>query len=160
MNAASSAVSVQRRPILLAIFTGGLAAGAFDLTTAFITYGWGVPRAIASGLLGARSFQGGIATWILGVILHFVIAFSAATVYCLASRKLEFLKEHFFVCGLFYGIAVFLVMNLVVLPLSAVPFKVGPFTVRAMIQGLLVHMFLIGLPISLSLRQFSRQASI
>ena len=155
MNAASPVVSVQRRPILLAILIGGLTAGAFDLTSAFITYGWGVPRGIASGLLGARSFQGGIATWILGVFLHFVIAFSAATVYCLASRKLDFLKDHFFVCGLFYGIAVFLVMNLVVLPLSALPFKVGPFTVRTLIQGLLVHMFLIGLPISFSLRKFS-----
>ncbi len=156
MIAASPAVSIQRRPILLAILIGGLAAGAFDLTSAFITYGWGVPRGIASGLLGARAFQGGVATWILGVVLHFVIAFSAATVYCLASRKLEFLRDHFFVCGLFYGIAIFLVMNLIVLPLSAVPFKVGPFTVRAMIQGLLVHMFLIGLPISFSLRQFSK----
>ncbi len=156
MIAASPAVSIQRRPILLAILIGGLAAGAFDLTSAFITYGWGVPRGIASGLLGARAFQGGVATWILGVVLHFVIAFSAATAYCLASRKLEFLRDHFFVCGLFYGIAIFLVMNLIVLPLSAVPFKVGPFTVRAMIQGLLVHMFLIGLPISFSLRQFSK----
>jgi len=156
MIAASPALSIQRRPILLAILIGGLAAGAFDLTSAFITYGWGVPRGIASGLLGARAFQGGVATWILGVVLHFVIAFSAATVYCLASRKLEFLRDHFFVCGLFYGIAIFLVMNLIVLPLSAVPFKVGPFTVRAMIQGLLVHMFLIGLPISFSLRQFSK----
>jgi len=155
MNAASPVVSVQRRPILLAILIGGLTAGAFDLTSAFITYGWGVPRAIASGLLGARSFQGGVASWILGVFLHFVIALAAATVYCLASRKLDFLKYHFFVCGLFYGIAVFLVMNLVVLPLSALPFKVGPFTVRALIQGLLVHMFLIGLPISFSLRKFS-----
>ena len=115
-----------------------------------------MPRAIASGLLGARAFQGGVVTWILGVVLHFVIAFLAATVYCLASRRLEFLKDHFFVCGLFYGVAVFLVMNLVVLPLSAVPFKVGPFTVRAMIQGLLVHMFLIGLPIAFSLRKFSK----
>src|SRR5438094_422863 len=105
MNTASHAVSVQQRPILLAILAGGLVAGAFDLTTAFITYGWGVPRAIASGLLGARAFQGGAATWILGVILHFVIAFSAATTYCLASRRLGFLREHFFVCGLFFGIA-------------------------------------------------------
>ena len=156
MNAASHGVSVQRRPVLWAILAGGLAAGTFDLTTAFITYGRGVPRAIASGLLGSRAFQGGAATWILGVVLHFLIAFLAASIYCLASRKLAFLKDHFFVCGLFFGIAVFLVMNLVVLPLSAVPFKVGPFTVRAMIQGLLVHMFLIGLPISFSLRRFSQ----
>jgi hypothetical protein len=98
---------------------------------------------------------GGLATWLLGVGLHFVIAFSAAAVYSAASRKLEFLKPHWFVCGLFYGIAVFLVMNLIVLPLSAVPFKVGPFAVAVLIQGLLVHMVLIGLPISFSVRRLS-----
>jgi len=156
MHAVSPAVAAPRPRILPAILAGGFAAGTFDLTAAFISYGWAVPRAIASGLLGARSFQGGFATWVLGVVLHFLIAFSAATVYCLASRKLDFLREHFFVCGVFYGIAVFLVMNLIVLPLSAVPFKVGPFTVRTLIQGLLIHMFLIGLPIAFSLRKLSK----
>lgn len=152
-------VSVQTAPakvsLLPAILIGGGVAGTLDITSAFITFGWGVPRAVASGLLGSKAFQGGTGTWILGLALHFLIAFGAATIYCLASRKLEFLAPHFFVCGLFFGIAIFLVMNLVVLPLSAVPFKVGPFSVRGMIQGLLVHMFLIGLPISFSLRKFA-----
>ncbi len=155
-SATSAALAVAKPKILLPILIGGLVAGMFDLISAFITYGWGVPRAIASGLLGSRAFQGGIGTWILGVVLHFVLAFGAAGIYCLSTGKLEFLKPHFFVSGLFYGIAVFLVMNLIVLPLSAVPFKVGPFTVHAMIQGLLVHMFLIGLPIAFSARQFSK----
>jgi hypothetical protein len=151
----SIAVGVAKPKLALPILVGGLVAGGFDLITAFITFGWGVPRGIASGLLGSRAFQGGVGTWILGVVLHFVIAFGAASIYCLSTRKLEFLKPHFFVCGLFYGIAIFLVMNLVVLPLSAVPFKVGPFTVHGLIQGLLVHMFLIGLPIAFSARKFS-----
>jgi hypothetical protein len=149
-------LKVQRRKTLFSILVGGLTAGGLDLISAFITYGWGVPRVIASGLLGGKALRGGFGVWMLGVALQFFIALCAAAVYSAASRKLEFLKDHFVVCGLFYGIAVFLVMNLIVLPLSAVPFKVGPFTVAALIQGLLVHMFIIGLPISFSVRQFSK----
>jgi len=145
----SSSEAIKKRT-LLAVIIGGLTAGAFDLTSAFISFGWGTPRAIASGLLGSSAFQGGTATWLLGVALHFFIALSAAAIYCVASWKLEFLRQHFVVSGMFFGIAIYLVMNLIVLPLSAVPFKVGPFTVHAMIQGLLVHMILIGLPISAS----------
>jgi hypothetical protein len=154
-SATSATFAAAKPKILLPILIGGFVAGMFDLITAFITFGWGVPRGIASGLLGPRALQGGIGTWILGVVLHFTIAFGAAGIYCLSTGKLEFLKPHFFVCGLFYGIAIFLVMNLIVLPLSAFPFKVGPFTVHGLIQGLLVHMFLIGLPIAFSARKFS-----
>jgi len=156
VTTAFSSESAQRQTLLLPILVGGLVAGAFDLIAAFVTFGWGVPRAIASGLLGARAFEGGTAVWILGVFLQFFIAVSAAAIYCLSSRKLRFLRDHFLVCGLFYGVAIYLVMNLIVLPLSAVPFKVGPFTVAAMRQGLLVHMLIIGLPISFSLRRFSK----
>jgi len=149
--------SLAQRPGALApIVVGGLAAGVLDATSAFITFGFGMPRAIASGLLGAKAFQGGTATWILGLLLHFFITVCAAAVYWLASRKLEFLRTHFFVCGLFYGIAVFLVMNLVVLPLSAIPFPVGPFTVAGLYKGLLAHMLLVGLPIALSLRYLGK----
>jgi len=139
----------------LPILVGGLTAGAFDLIAAFISFGWGSPLGIASGLLGRRALAGGAGIWILGVILHFVIAGSAAAVYYFASRRLPFLKRNFVVCGLFYGIAVFLAMNLVVVPLSAVPWKTGSFSLPGLIQGLLVHMFLIGLPISISTWRFS-----
>ena len=136
------------RPILV----GGALAGTFDLTAAFITFGLGNPRLIAGGLLGKQALQGGAGTWILGVVLHYFIAFSAAAIYCLSSRRLSFLKDHWLVCGLFYGIAVFLVMNLIVLPLSAYHFM-GPYQYRGLLQGILVHMLIIGLPISLSLRK-------
>jgi hypothetical protein len=155
MNVVSGASSVQQPKPLLPILVGGVIAGAVDLIAAFILYGLKVPLVIAGGLLGPTARQGGPATYILGVTLQFVIAISAAWVYYAASRKLEFLKEHPFVCGLFFGIAVFLVMNLIVLPLSALHAK-GPFRLEGLIQGLLVHMFLIGLPISLSVRRYSR----
>jgi len=94
--------------------------------------------------------------WILGLFLHFVIAYSAAAIYCLTSRKLTFLREHFIVCGLFYGIAIYLTMSLIVLPLSAVPFKIGPFTVATLRHDILMQMLIIGLPISFSAWKFSK----
>ena len=79
----------------------------------------------------------------------------AAAVYYAAGRKLEFLRTHPFVCGLFFGIAVFLVMTLIVLPLSALH-STGPFTLDVLIRQVLIHMILVGLPISYSVRQFAR----
>lgn len=128
---------------LLAIAVGGLTAGALDLTQASILFGWRVPLTIAAGLLGRGAFHGGIVTYFLGVLLHFFIAFSAAAVYYAASRRLGFLKEHPLVCGLFYGAAVDQVMNLIVLPLSALHAR-GPYQLRDLIQGLLVHMVVVG----------------
>jgi hypothetical protein len=157
MHSTPAVMALKKRRALLPIAVGGFTAGLFDLISALIIYGWGVPRGIASGLLGTKALHGGTGTWVLGVFLHFFIAFSAATIYVLASRKLDFLRTNYIVCGLFYGIAIFLVMNLVVLPLSAVPFPVGPFPVRGLIRGILIHMLIIGLPISVSLRLLSQE---
>jgi hypothetical protein len=154
MNTVASSAPVARGNLLRPILVGGALAGTFDLIAAFITFGPGVPRGIAGGLLGRGAFQGGAGTWILGVVLHYFIAFSAAAIYCLSSRRLGFLKAHWLVCGLFYGIAVFLVMNLVVLPLCAYH-SMGPYQYRGLVQGLLVHMLIIGLPISFSLNRLA-----
>jgi hypothetical protein len=139
----------------LAIGVGGLVAGILDLLQACILFGWDIPLAIAAGLLGRQAFHGGAGTYILGVLLHFFIAFSAAAVYYAASFRLVFLKEHPLVCGLFFGGAVQEVMNLVVLPLSALHAR-GPYKLHDLVLGLVVHMVVIGLPISFSVRRFAR----
>jgi hypothetical protein len=155
VNLATLTTPAQKTSLLLPILVGGGIAGILDLTSAFLTFGIGVPRAIAGGLLGRSAFQGGTFTWILGVALHFFIAYSAATVYCLASRRLDFLREHWLVCGMFYGIGFFLVMNLVVLPLCALH-SAGPYQLRGLLQGLIAHMTIIALPISFSLHKLAR----
>jgi hypothetical protein len=144
-----------KRNALLAIGAGGLLAGALDLTQASILFGARIPLVIAAGLLGRTALHGGAGTYILGVVLHFFIAFSAAAVYYAASRRLGFLKEHPLVCGLFYGAAVEDVMNLVVLPLSALHAR-GPYKLYDLILGLLVHMVVVGLPIAFSVRRFAK----
>src|SRR5439155_21419040 len=133
----------------------GLIAGALGLTRASILFGWRVPLTLAAGLLGRGAFHGGIATYFLGVLLHFFIAFSAAAVYCAASRRLGFLKEHPLVCGLFYGAAVDQVMTLIVLPLSALH-AAGPYKLHDLLLGIIVHSVVIGVPISFSVRRFAK----
>ena len=138
-----------------AIAVGGLTAGTLDLLQACILFGWDIPLSIAGGLLGRQAVHGGAGTYILGILLHFFIACSAATTYYAISRKLRFLIEHPLVCGLVFGAAVEEVMNLVVLPLSALHAR-GPYELRDLIQGLLVHMVIVGLPISFSIRRFAK----
>ena len=145
----------EKNNALLAIGVGGLVAGTVDLLQACILFGWDIPLAIAGGLLGRRAFQGGAGIYLLGVFLHFFIACSAAAVYYAVSRKLRFLTEHPLVCGLFFGGAVQEVMNLVVLPLSALHSR-GPYKLHDLILGLVVHMVVIGLPISYSVRRFAK----
>lgn len=154
MIANHTPLSSGRRNPLIAIAVGGLIAGALDLTQACILFGWHVPLLIAAGLLGQQALHGGAALYILGVLLHFFIALSAAAVYYAASRRLAFLTQHPLICGLFYGAAVELVMSYVVLPLSALHDR-GPYELHDVLQGLAVHMVVIGLPISFSIRRFS-----
>jgi hypothetical protein len=142
---------------LPAIGWGGLIAGILDITTAFIR--WRPPvrllQGIASGLLGSRAFQGGLGTAALGLALHFFIAFSAAAIYYAASRKLAFLRQRAVVWGLFYGIAVYMFMTWVVVPLSAVRRSHAPFSATSLALSLLTHMFCVGLPIALAVRGYS-----
>jgi len=155
MTGNSAATNSGKKSALLAIGVGALIAGTIDLLQACILFSWDIPKVIAAGLIGQQAFQGGAGTYLLGVFLHFFIATSFAAFYYASSRKLTFLKEHPLVCGLAYGAGVDLVMTLVVLPLSALHAK-GPYTLHDLLLGLGVHMVVIGLPISFSVRQFSK----
>jgi len=147
-------VSARNRNVLIAIFAGGLIAGTLDLLQACILFGWDIPLAIAAGLLGKQAFEGGAATYIFGVFLHYFIACSAAAVYYLASRWLPFLKEFPLVCGLFFGAAVEDFMRFIVLPLSALHAH-GPYKYNDLVLGLAVHMIVVGLPVAYAVRRFA-----
>src|SRR5690349_18051245 len=118
---------MRRNQPLLAILVGGCVAGVCDITYAIVFSGFrGVPalrvlQSVASGLLGAAAFKGGVAIGALGLFLHFVIALSAATIFYLASRWVPFLLRRPIISGVIYGLIIYAVMNLVVLPLSAYP---------------------------------------
>ena len=145
-----------------AICMAGFTCGAMDITAALLVYGsMGLKplrllQGIAAGLLGPRAYDGGVPTALLGLFLHFVIAFGAASVFFLASRYIRFLLDYAILSGVLYGVAVYFFMNRVVVPLSAATKR--PFSLKMMLIGIVIHIFCVGLPIALSIRKYSRQS--
>lgn len=145
-----------------AIGWAGLVAGTLDITVAIVEAGLEgkspvyLFQAIAGGLLGMSSFQGGLATAALGAFFHFLIATTAAAVFYLASRKMRFLLEHAIPSGLLYGVVVYIFMNYIVLPLSAYHVKIALPAVAVLIRDVATLMVMVGLPISLIVRKFSK----
>lgn len=143
-----------------AIFSGGLLAGTLDLTQAFIAFSlmgstpFRILQRIAWGIFGPQSREMGWTSATIGLLCHFTVAFSAATVYYLASRKFPILLKHPLVCGLIYGELVFLFMYFVVIPLSQIGH--ATYNLATYITGPFGHPLLVGLPIALCTRHFSR----
>jgi len=151
----STAWPFGKRNAFLAITVGGSIAGVVALLHACIQSGWDIPLTIAEGLIGSKAEHGGVGTYLLGVFLHFFIAFTAAAMYYAASRRLSFLKQHPLVCGLYYGATVQLVMHLIVFPLCAFH-ESNPIPIHDLLLGMLYKMVEVGLPISYSVRRFSK----
>jgi hypothetical protein len=143
-----------------AILAAGLICGILDgLSAVAITllFGGKVIRTfqgIAGGILGPATFQQGIGSALLGVALHFLIAFGAAAVFYLASRHIPLLIDHALPAGAIYGVAVHLFMQFVVIPLSAIGSR--PLVVRSFVAVLIVHIVVVGPSIALTVRRYSR----
>ena len=129
---------------------GGLAAGLLDIvnaTTFWFLYNGVSPvqilQSIAAGLLGPAAFAGGKATAALGLFLHFVIAVGMAAVYWLACLRWPMLVRRPAMAGISYGVAAWLAMEHVVVPLSRA--QLPPFILPWVINSVLAHVVLIGL---------------
>jgi hypothetical protein len=159
MSLPASTLPAQNANAMLAILWGGLFCGVLDITAALLVYGYmgakpmRLLQGIAGGLLGPRTYGGGVTTALLGLFCHFLIAFSAAAVYVAASRLMPFMLQHAVLCGTLYGVAVYFFMNRIVVPLSAA--AKFPFSFKMMVIGVVIHIFCVGLPIALAARRFA-----
>jgi hypothetical protein len=142
-----------------AIVTAWLVVGTLDIMSAIgiwlsrgtaLTHGF---QAIASGLLGAKSYHGGFATAGLGLAIHFFIALVVVAIYYAVSRKIRFMTEHAAVSGLLYGGIVYLVMYWIVLPTTFPAFR---HRLGNEVLELAIHIVLIGLVTALIVARFSR----
>lgn len=147
-------------PLILGI---GLVAGTLDITDALVfSYFRGatpvmVFQYIASGLIGLKSFQLGWTSVVLGVAIHYFIALTWTAVFYIASRRFTVLVRRPVFSGLLYGVAVYLFMNLVALPLSGVPHPLKPVSFVSRVNGVLALMLCIGLTIALLVRRSSER---
>lgn len=143
---------VSQRPPGLTVALAGFLAGALDLAFALIFYGYqGVApgrllRGIAAGVLGPNAFTAGPWATVLGAALHFAIAGCAAFIFYAASGRLSVLRRRWVVCGAGFGVAMYIAMHFVVIPVSRLPFRMP--ALLNVIGELFSHVFLFGIVIA------------
>ena len=103
---------------------------------------------MASGALGMAAFEGGIATALLGVIFHLIFSFVIAGVFILSASRIPLLRRYAIAGSLLCGLGVFIVMHMVVTPLSATPPIPAP-SIPGLIEDILEHILVVGLPLGI-----------
>ena len=139
------------------VVLGTLIVGVLDILEVIVFYFFWrdvkparILQAVAAGLIGRdAAFLGGTRTALIGLAVHFCIAFVVVLIYHLAAARIRVLTEQPFVMGALYGLAVYAVMNFVVLPMTATgPPKLSPWQVVA--NGIFAHLFCVGIPAALT----------
>ena len=139
-----------------AVVAGAAVVGTLDALDAIVFFGrrGATPRrifqSIAAGVLGRAAFDGDRSAEWLGLALHYLIALAIVLVFFLVSRRVPALTRRPLVWGIAYGIAVYFTMNDAVIPLSAA--VQAPFSLPVFVNGLLIHMFGVGVPAALFAR--------
>jgi len=160
MSTIASTFSNGRNSLLRSSVIAGLIIGTADV----IIYHWfvtsvlgGVPlisvyQYIASGALGESAFAGGIATALLGVLFHFLFSIVIASVFILSADRIPLLRRYVIPGSLLFGFGVFIVMNMIVTPLSATPPLPAP-TTPQLIVNILDHLLVFGLLLGILVRR-------
>jgi hypothetical protein len=134
---------------ILASLSAGLVAGTTNLIAAGAIFGGTLTHGlqlIASGLLGDWAFKGGTGSAALGAGLHYLISIVAAGIYGALALRGPCWRDHWLVGGTLFGVVAYLVMNLIVVPLSSAP---NPDFAPAIIaKELVAHTVMFGIPIA------------
>ena len=151
-----------RSSLLRSIVLGGMSIFIIQTIHMWIVYGliqktpfvvsW---QYIASGTLGMAAFEGGITTALLGMLFHLIISFVVAGVFILSANRIPLLRRYAIAGALLYGLGVYIVMNMIVIPLSAAP-PLPPPTLPWLVEGMIEHVLAVGLPLGLIVRRSLR----
>jgi len=149
---------LSRRTILVTGLYAGLLDGLAAVVVTYIRSGRTpdiVFQYISSALFGKDAFSGGVAMTLLGILLHMLIAMTWTFLFFLICSRFPPRKTNvaaWLVPGIIYGISVWCIMNLVVLPLSRV--TQAPFTITGVAIGASIIVLCIGIPIAWSANRY------
>ena len=142
------------------ILQAGLIAGTLDILSAFIYYYIKsgktnflvIFKFIASGIFGKDAGDGGTAMILAGLILHYAIAFSFTIFFFWLYPKVNVMSKNRIVTAIVYGLFVWAMMNLIVVPLSDTVHR--PFKIEGAIINMGILIVCIGIPLSFMANAF------
>jgi hypothetical protein len=148
------------------IVKAGLLVGTLDILSAFLhyyikthdTHFLGIFKFIASGAVGKEQADAGDSGMILmGLFLHYAIAFSFTIFFFWIYPKVKILSTNRVLTGIAYGLFIWMVMNLIIVPLSNVPPR--PFTIANATINVVILMVCVGIPLSFMAAAYYHNAS-
>jgi hypothetical protein len=154
------------RSPLLTIILAAFLAGLLDLVAAIIVYSifldkttaLTILQSVASGVFGKAAYSGGIKMAVYGVVLHFVISIAFTVFYFYIYPRISFLRQERILSGFVYGIFIWLVMNLIVLPIAFS--GVFPNDILSSLIGIAILVIAVGIPISLIAHFYFNRTSL
>jgi hypothetical protein len=153
--------NVARNALKIIIFTG-FVVGTLDMLGAIVVYQADPARMfrfIASGAFGAgTAFSGGAIMVVWGIVFHYAIAFAWTIVFFFVYPWLPILGKNKYITGALYGVFIWLIMNKVVIPLSAI--ASGPFDLKSATIGASILIVAVGVPISLLTHRYYTRKGI
>ena len=146
------------------ILTAGLTAALLDIAGAIVVYVYllkitsteKVLQSVAAGALGSRAYEGGWNTALAGLAFHCLIALAFAAAYYIAYPLWTKIFSHPYAAGFFYGIVIWCIMNLLVVPVATG--KAFVFRLPYFLYGAGLVIFMAGLPIALVTHKMRRNA--
>lgn len=140
--------------LLRTVLLTGLLVGTLDGVAAIVHFklnGGENPAAIAkfiaSGVFGMSAFNGGTGIVLMGTLFHYIIALIWTALFFLVYPRIGKIRLNRYVTGVIYGVIIWVVMNLVVLPLSNTP--PGSRDLMRDSIGMTILIAAVGLPIAL-----------
>lgn len=140
------------------ILKAGLLVGTLDILVAFINFysktGKNVSivlKYIASAVFGKEAMTGGNSMIFWGLLFHYLIAFGFTLIFALLYPKLWQWFKNIFLIAIVYGVFIWLIMNLIVVPsskASQIPFSWSAGTINC-----LILIVCIGLPLAYLFRK-------
>jgi hypothetical protein len=149
--------------LFIEIVKAGLIVGTLDISAAFIYFYiatgnkdvFTILRYIASAVFGKEALTGGAGMSIAGLIFHYLIAVSFTIFFFWLYRRVTFLSKNIVLTGIVYGLFIWAVMNLLVVPFS----KIGsrPFNLRNASINALILIICIGIPLAFMADRFYKK---
>ena len=154
----------QKKSIFISLVLTSLLTGTLDAFAAILISHKIPPavifRFIASGWFGRSAMSGGTGMVLGGLIFHYLIAaIFSITLFLIYPVILKILKNKYLI-GIIYGLAIWVIMNFVVLPFTNIPKSHGHLTIAGLLIGIATLIICVGTPVALIADNYYKKSGL